>query len=338
MPPPDAFADYLRAEFDHVAESLLKNEEDGEKRASFFVTLTSAVGAALAFAVGSPHGLPAAAGHPLVIAMLVVLLAMGYLTFVRIVSRNVASDRYKRRLNRVRRYFLAGADDPRLAFVPFDPYKPESGRSWSWDRVGKGGWLETLVLVNALIFGALATVTTVVLVNALRLGASAAVSTAPEAWGIGILVGIVYVGLGWSWLMAHGTERYRREMWRPEEGLVLERGRLGKANHAEDRRAEHAQRRLARLGCTNVEDESGAQHEPCSRAVDQVLCLVSGTMTVTDVARSETVTVRPGDLLFIPADLGLRVQKGHGTRWVVGLPKHVLSEDPGQLLRQTPQR
>jgi hypothetical protein len=45
MTPPDApdrFADFLKAEYAHVAASLLQNEEDGEKRVSTFIGIATA--------------------------------------------------------------------------------------------------------------------------------------------------------------------------------------------------------------------------------------------------------------------------------------------------------
>jgi len=321
----DAFDEYLRAEFEHVAESLLKSEEDGEKRATFFVTLTGAVGAALGFVVGGEGGLLGAGRLPLVVASLAVLLAMGYLTFVRIVSRNVATDSYKRRLNRVRRYFLDGKRD-RLAFVPFDPYKPEGRTLWSWNRIGKGGWLETLVLVNALIFGALVAV--IVSDGAAVMAARGVRWVAdPDGIAIGcvsILAGIVSAALAWGWLMAHGTRRYRRETWRAREGLIVERAVFGKVNGAADRWVGRAKQRLGCLGWTDVKERP---YEPRSPAVDQLLFLASGGVTFTDVARNETVRVRPGDLLFIPANVVPEVEEEAEdkapTRCVVGVPKNL---------------
>ena len=120
-----AFTELLLAEYEHTADSLLRNEEDGEKRATFFITLTGAAGTALAFLLGRDALLDPRSVHPLVVCALGVVLAVGYLTFLRVVQRNLASDRYKRALNRIRRHFLLDAGDPRRVFLAFDPYSQE---------------------------------------------------------------------------------------------------------------------------------------------------------------------------------------------------------------------
>jgi hypothetical protein len=148
----DPATEFLIKEFEHTAEALLRNEEDGEKRAMFFMTLAGATGTALAFLLGKDSALPPEARGRLLTGALSILLAVGYLTLLRIVQRNRASDRYKRALNRLRRYFV---HDARRVFLAFDPYEPERRVPPSWASLGKGGWLETIALVEAVVAGIL---------------------------------------------------------------------------------------------------------------------------------------------------------------------------------------
>ena len=153
-PEGDRFRDLMIAEFEHVAASLLSNEESGEKRVSAFLAVSGVVGSALGFLIGeSPFDV-----HKQIVAIFVlaVLLLFGYGTFRRIVVRNVASDRYKRRLNRVRQFFLSGPDDRRRTFLPFEPFEHAWRRPAAAFSLGNGGWFETMALVNGVIAGALA--------------------------------------------------------------------------------------------------------------------------------------------------------------------------------------
>jgi hypothetical protein len=153
-PSEEIFGEFLRAEYAHLADSMLQNEEDGEKRVSTFVTLATAVGTGLGFILGST-GLAADKRHPIVAAALVALLALGYVTFMRVITRNVGTDVYKLRLNRIRQYFVTGPEDERLRFLAFDPFRHDPRRPLPRIAFAGGGWLETVTLVNALLFGAL---------------------------------------------------------------------------------------------------------------------------------------------------------------------------------------
>lgn len=150
----DKFADFLLAEHAHICDSLLKNEEDGEKRVASFVTIASAVGAALGFLLGGGARIAQIGPRSLAGVTLVALFALGHVTFLRVVTRNAASDDYKRRLNKVRGYFVR-PDTKELEYVPFDPYTNPDREPLALFAFGSGGWLEIVTLVNALLVGAL---------------------------------------------------------------------------------------------------------------------------------------------------------------------------------------
>jgi 8-oxo-dGTP pyrophosphatase MutT (NUDIX family) len=160
-PPADGepFSDLMLADLAHVGESLLSNEESGEKRATFFLTFAGAVGAAVGFLVGS--GGPLAGQASIVVSVtLLILVLLGYATFVRVVARNAQSDQYKLGLARIRLYFLEGADDTRRRFFAMDPFEDVKRKRRTRHGFGSGGWLETLALVEAILTGALGAVTT----------------------------------------------------------------------------------------------------------------------------------------------------------------------------------
>jgi ADP-ribose pyrophosphatase YjhB (NUDIX family) len=152
--PDRPFPELLLAEYKHIADSLLHNEADGEKRAAFFISLVAATGGVLAFLLKNKDGIISEPRQPVVPIALLFVAAVGYLTFLRVVQRNLASDHYKRALNRIRRAFITTAEDPRRVFLAFDPFKREQRALPSWKSPGRGGWLQTVALIESLVVGA----------------------------------------------------------------------------------------------------------------------------------------------------------------------------------------
>ena len=150
----DRLPDFLLAEYNHMVESLLRNEELGEKRATFFVTLVGAAGGILGFVFGekssivSPEQIPETAA-----AVAAVLLCLGIMTVRRLVTRNIVTDEYLFALRALRRLFLTQVEAASLSNAFFNPYRPARDRPGRVFSIGKGGWLETVAFVNALLMG-----------------------------------------------------------------------------------------------------------------------------------------------------------------------------------------
>jgi hypothetical protein len=190
----DQFDQYMLSEFNHIADALLRNEEDGEKRAAFFVSFSGAVGGLLSFFLGKKSGLEYWQGQLIVMGVLVVLFALGYVTFVRVVTRNVASDCHKLRLNKIRRYFLRSPRNSKMAFAPFNPYRFTPRKPWTWTQIGKGGWLVVLALANAVLLGLFAACIAL-FVN----------------WWFSALAGLLAAFVAWIWLNYDASSRYRHD-------------------------------------------------------------------------------------------------------------------------------
>ena len=142
--------DFLLAEYMHMCESLLRNEESGEKRAAFFVTLVGAAGAILGFVSGENS--PFRDQIPLAVAIVsAVLLCLGFLTVQRLISRDVETDKLKFALGTIRRLFLTKTDVAMLPNAFYAPYKKPDPRKVEWFSIAKGGWLHTVAFVNALL-------------------------------------------------------------------------------------------------------------------------------------------------------------------------------------------
>jgi hypothetical protein len=190
--PSDLFDAFMVSELEHTAESLLRNEEDGERRVTVFLTMAGAAGATLTFLAGG-ESLEPYEVNPLFIAVLLAVLVVGYVTFVRVVRRNLTSDEYKERLNRARTYFVPNRADPRIQkYLPFDPYEPDARPNPHWLSIGRAGWLETTAVVNALIAGALG-----------------ATLVPTPTWLRDAMVAALFAGITWFLLIENARRRYR---------------------------------------------------------------------------------------------------------------------------------
>ena len=188
----DPFDGFLTSEYEHVADSLLRNEEDGEKRGTFFLTVVGAIGAALTFLIGETPDLQPDSVSPWIAGALLLMLIVGYVTFARVITRNIATDRYKAALRRIRRYFLNGPRDPKAMFLAFDPLKRDTRPPVSLGSIGRGGWLEMVMGVESVVFGALV----------------ASVVNMPR-WRFDILVAIAAAAVAWAVLVHEANRRYR---------------------------------------------------------------------------------------------------------------------------------
>jgi putative (di)nucleoside polyphosphate hydrolase len=138
--------DLLVADLEHFGEALLRNEEIGEKRFEFFVTLATAViGGLVAFATNSS---PFATAYLTQVLRwsLVGLLLFGLLTYLRMLQRNRVTDEYKRTLNYIRTVYKSAAGE---ALLPtYSVPRTIHSRATEWLRAGYG---ETLAVLNGLL-------------------------------------------------------------------------------------------------------------------------------------------------------------------------------------------
>jgi ADP-ribose pyrophosphatase YjhB (NUDIX family) len=200
------FFQLLLADFEHLGTSLLHNEESGEKRVAFYLTFAGGVGTAVGF-LGGTEGPLHDHSRVLVGATLLILLLLGYSTFLRIIIRNAKSDLYKRALSRIRQCFLENIEDPRRHFLPFPPFEYAWRRPSSWKNLGAGGWFETVAVVESVLSGALGVLIVTWLGEQTSLRSTAVHNMASQL-GFGFLVGAVT----WHRLIAHGNALYTREM------------------------------------------------------------------------------------------------------------------------------
>jgi hypothetical protein len=136
----------LLAEYKNLADSFWRNEETGERRLNFFITLVTAVIAALvALATKQNDALPPADVRLIAVYALLALLAFGLTTLLRIMKRNWATDEYKRAMAQIRDQFKSA--DERLAnYQPFGKKRR---------TLFAGGLVEIIAVINSLIVAAL---------------------------------------------------------------------------------------------------------------------------------------------------------------------------------------
>jgi uncharacterized membrane protein YeaQ/YmgE (transglycosylase-associated protein family) len=148
---------------------------------------------------------------------LFILLLLGYGTFLRVIVRNAESDRYKRRLSRIRQYFLQNVDDPHRHFTAFSPFEHAWRKPASWRRFGRGGWLETMAAVEAIVGGVLGAWA------ATWLG-EAWLSKLPilHAFTVRLLAGLIAGAAVWYWLIKRANALYVSEMSKQRIGVGYE--------------------------------------------------------------------------------------------------------------------
>jgi hypothetical protein len=148
---PDASTQFMLAEHAQSYEMYRHSEELGERRVNFLLTLVGGVGAALVLR-----------DEPLVengdvdasaLYLLIVLLAFGAVTLLRIARRDTRSDRQLLALAKIRGYFTD--NDPNIEpNLIFAVGRGPGGRQRPWKHVllpGTGGLADTVRLINGVV-------------------------------------------------------------------------------------------------------------------------------------------------------------------------------------------
>jgi hypothetical protein len=144
---------FLLAEYQSHRDEFRRSEEVGETRVNFFITVTTAVLAALAI---RDQGIWAGGTvDPIFFPGLGALLLFGVVTLMRLIRRNLVSHEQLRAMGRIRSYFAR--DEQILQYLYYEPRDDSPCREKEWDQIfslGTGGLVETVALVNGLIVAA----------------------------------------------------------------------------------------------------------------------------------------------------------------------------------------
>jgi hypothetical protein len=216
---PERFSEFLLHEYDHLAASLLANEDSGERRAAFFLTLCAGAAALVGLAIKDKAYLQ----YPervLMLSALGVLIILGYSTLLRLVTRNAVSDRYKNQLARLRRYFLSSSSDPNIAFLPFDPFRFRASRPRAIAGLNRGGWVDTMALIVTFLASAF------VAVLAWTVMTVPGEPYTPSAVVVSLVAGLIAGATVRPLLSMRGNRVYDRELQEGRDGTVPMKARL----------------------------------------------------------------------------------------------------------------
>lgn len=139
--------DFLLAEYRYLGDCFWRNEEIGERRVNFFITLvTAAIAALVALATSKEGNLRKDDVYFITVFALLALLSFGIVTLLRMIHRNTVTDGYKRAMEMIRSHFR-NLDERLQDYQPFEKGKPR--------KLGTGGLVDMVALVNSVILAAL---------------------------------------------------------------------------------------------------------------------------------------------------------------------------------------
>jgi hypothetical protein len=149
----------MLAEYEQAYEMYRYSEELGERRVNLFLTLVTAVLAALLLA--DEPLVKDDVVSPVAYALLIGLLLMGLMTLARVARRNENSSAYLLMIGSIRDYFHQ-LDPVGCSYLDFDPTRATTAgvvptpryRDFEFRRIaGTAGLADTMLLLNASVCG-----------------------------------------------------------------------------------------------------------------------------------------------------------------------------------------
>lgn len=140
----------LLEEYKHFAESFWRNEEVGEKRVNFFITISTAIlGGIAALYTSNYVSENYYAFQSIGIFGLSADLALGIVTYIRIMRRNKVSDEYKKILRHLRDELAYRSNSLHAYSLPFDK---------KGNKLPRGGLTDTMAILNSIIIAAMVSI------------------------------------------------------------------------------------------------------------------------------------------------------------------------------------
>jgi hypothetical protein len=139
----------LLADLQHFGGSMLKNEEVGEKRFDFFITLVTAVIAGLVALASSSSPVAKSLLWPTTQWSLGILLVLGVLSYLRMLHRNRVTDDYQQTLKKIRDTFKTQCA---AALGDYGVPVRSNDRLRKWL---KGGYAETIGVMDGFLLAGL---------------------------------------------------------------------------------------------------------------------------------------------------------------------------------------
>jgi 8-oxo-dGTP pyrophosphatase MutT (NUDIX family) len=146
--------EFLLADYKYLCDSFWKNEETGETRVRFFITLVTAVlaavGALLANAIQKNEF---DLVIPICLFSLFALFLLGLVTLLRLLKRNKVTDGYKKDMDEIRQRFKEYFDEYGI-LSGYDPFGGVEARDIQVRKIG--GLAHTVSVINSLVIAAVA--------------------------------------------------------------------------------------------------------------------------------------------------------------------------------------
>jgi putative (di)nucleoside polyphosphate hydrolase len=138
--------DYVKTEFEHTYASFLNNEEMGERRIANLITLVAFLAAAVGLMADRDWGDP---NVPLWVAAGAAVsgLGLGWLTFRRILNRNITTTTLLMAMRRQRHLMVLGHP----AVVDAQPFPDPPKTRTFWPEGGRSGLAEMAAAVNSIL-------------------------------------------------------------------------------------------------------------------------------------------------------------------------------------------
>lgn len=205
---------FMQAEYEHHLSEFRRNEELGESRVNLFLAIITAVlggGAFLfieAMSDAKGHKFLANEIYLIIACAFVVALLFGYVTLLRLVHRNLASSEELRASHRIKKYFTDR--DPQiwnyLYYKPYDNIPKREGRSKKGAIFGRGGFVETVMLINAILVAILAVIVIQLIANLDYL------KSVPNwiGWCIALICVIIFPYVAWKWQLNLVNDKYEK--------------------------------------------------------------------------------------------------------------------------------
>lgn len=146
--PKDRSVNFLLAEYRYLGDCFWRNEEIGERRVNFFITLVTAAITALVTLVTTQQGNSGKDNvYFIAVFALLALLSFGIVTLLRMIHRNTVTDKFKDAMEMVRSRFRGWDEEQLQGYQPFEKRKSR--------KLGTGGLVDMVALVNSVIVAAL---------------------------------------------------------------------------------------------------------------------------------------------------------------------------------------
>jgi hypothetical protein len=164
--------EFLLRQYDYITQLFIDNEQIGERRFQFFVSLAGVIFGIIGlfgiseldfdFSFTSEEGKQKVMVLITVsIIVMIIVILFGIMTLKRLIHRNIITDRYKFDLEYIGEFFKRNESKELKKYYPFQKYEIDGNNNYhesKWQHIfstKNGGLVETVALINSIIGGAI---------------------------------------------------------------------------------------------------------------------------------------------------------------------------------------